>query len=310
MPSWLIKSALQQIIGRLPKSEWWNEQFQKYITKGYYPSRESFGSKLGLCRQHLDHFLKFNPAAESGFKTLELGTGAWPIVPLGLYLYGALEIWTYDLFPVLNRDMLRSTLEFFQEFNGTGELQQTLKSVQPRRLRQLEDLLGEVEKESPDYLLKRLNIRVRIGDARTTALPDQSIDFIFSTVVLEMIDAKTLKGLLAEFRRLASPHTVMSHYVGLGDQYASFDKSITPYNFLKYSKRQWRLLNNPVIPHSRLRLPDYRDLFKQTGWEIVEERNTSGSLADFNKVRLAPEFRKYAVEDLLVLNSCLVARPS
>jgi hypothetical protein len=79
---------------------------------------------------------------------------------------------------------------------------------------------------------------------------------------------------------------------------------------LKYSDGWWRLLNNSVIPQGRLRLPDFRELFKQTGWDIVEEHNISGSLDDLKKIRLAPKFKKYAVEDLLVLFPWLVARPS
>ena len=211
--------------------------------------------------------------------------------------------------PELRRDTLKRTLELYCEFARTGELERILKSVQPQRLLHLKELLGQVEKEPPAAIMQRLNIHVRIGDARSTALPDQSIDLVFSTFVFEHPGADIIKGLLAEFRRVASPQAVMSHYVGIADQYAGFDKSITPYNFLKYSDRWWRLLNNPVIPQNRLRVADYRELIKQTGWEIVEERNTSGSMDDLGKIRLAPEFAKYSTEDLLVLLSWLVARP-
>lgn len=310
MSSWIVKAGLQHIIGWLPRSYWWNGLFQKYVTKGYYPSRESFGRKLSYCRVHLDHYLKFSPVPRSGFKALELGTGSWPIVPLGLYLCGASEIWTYDLLPVLRWDTLRRALELFGEFKREGSLEQILGPVQQDRVLQLEELLGWVKMETPAHLLRRLNIHVHINDARTTPLPDKSVDLIFSTVVLEMISAEILSGLLDEFKRVASPDAIMSHYVGLADQYASFDKSITPYNFLKYSDRGWSLLNNPIIPHSRLRIADYRELFELTGWDIVEERNISGSLDDFKKIRLAEKFRKYSTEDLLVLFSWLVARPS
>jgi hypothetical protein len=307
--SWIIKAALQHIIGWLPRSYWWNGLFQKYVSKSYYPSRESFQSKLGCCRQHLDHYLKFSPAPQSRFKALELGTGPWPIVPLGLYLCGAAEIWTYDLVPVLRSDTLKRTIELFQDFRREGSLERILGKVAQDRFLSLEGLMGQVEAETPAHLLESLNIHVRVSDARTTTLPGKSIDLIFSTVVLEMISPTTLAGLLAEFERVASLNAVMTHYVGLADQYASFDKSITPYNFLKYSDRQWNILGNPIIPHSRLRIPDYRKLLGQTGWDIAEERDVSGSLEDLKTIRLAPKFEKYSVEDLLVLSSWLVARP-
>ena len=309
MPSWMLKAALQHVIGRLPGNYWWNGLFQKYVTKGYFPSRESFEAKLNCCRQHLDYYLKFSPAPRAGFTALELGTGSWPIVPIGLYLCGASDIFTYDLVPVLRRDTLRRTLELFGEFKNEEALGRILRAVQPERLQRLEDVLGRVDEETPAQSLKQLNIHVRIDDARATALPDNSVDLVFSTVVFEHIGAEILKGLLTEFGRIAKPDAVMSHYVGLADQYASFDKSITPFNFLKYSDRQWRVLNNPITPQSRLRMADYRELFRQSGWGIVEERNTSGLMDDLGKIRLAPEFAKYSTQDLLVLFSWLVARP-
>jgi len=309
MPSWILKTALQHVIGRLPRSYWWNGLFQKYVTGGYYPSRKIFEGKLNFCRMHLDHYLKFSSAPEPGFIALELGSGSWPIVPLGLYLCGATEIWAYDVIPVLRRDTLRRTLELYCEFARTGELERILKFVEPQRLLRLKELLELVEKKSPTDILERLNIQLRVGDAGRTALPNKSIDLVVSTVVLEHISSENLGELLAEFRRVASHNAVMSHYIGLSDQYASFDKTITPYNFLKYSDHSWRLFNNPVIPQSRMRLTDYRDLFERTGWHIVEERNTPGSINDLKKVRLAPEFQKYSTEDIISLFSWLVARP-
>lgn len=310
MPSWLIKSALQNVIGRLPGSFWWNMLFQKHVTRGYYPSREAFESKLECCRRHLDHYLKFSPAQRLGFTAFELGTGAWPIVPIGLYLCGASEIHTYDLVPFLNRDLLARTLSLFAEAGKEGVLDRVLKTVQPERLVFIEEALSRVETEAPARLLARMGIHLNIGDARATKLPDGSADLIFSTVVFEHIDADILSGLLKEFRRIASPDAVMSHYVGLADQYASFDKSITPFNFLQFSDRQWRFLNNPIIPQSRLRMADYRKLFNQNGWRIIEERNLVGGLEDLRKIDLAAKFKEHSVEDLRVLFSWMAARPT
>ena len=101
----------------------------------------------------------------------------------------------------------------------------------------------------------------------------------------------------------------MSHYIGLADQYASFDNSITPFNFLNYSEKKWKWYNNPIIPQSRLRISDYRGIFKECGWDIVEERNSLGSIDDLRSIQIAPEFRKYKEEDLLVIYSWIVTRP-
>ena len=309
MSSWLTKAVLQNVIGRLPKSYLWNGLFQKYVTKAYYPSRSTFLAKIKCCRQHLDCYLKFSPSPRSEFKALEIGTGPWPIVPVGLYLRGASDVWTFDLVPLVRQDVLRRTIELFCESKREGVLEQNLGTIKAERVRHLEELLTQVENVAPVQLLSRLNIHMCIGDARSSSLPDKSVDLIFSTVVLELIGPEILRGMFGEFCRVASPDAVMSHYVGLADQYASFDKSITPFNFLKYTDRQWRVFNNPIIPQNRLRLADYREIFRQSRWGIVEERNTSGSMDDLGKIRLAPAFSRYSTEDLLVLFSWLVARP-
>jgi hypothetical protein len=181
--------------------------------------------------------------------------------------------------------------------------------VQEERYNKLRSLLGRIDNETPAQLLERLNIHIRIEDARDTTLPDRSIDLIFSTVAFEMIRADVLGGLLKEFRRLASFDAVMSHYVGLMNQYATFDNSIGPYNFLKYSDRWWKFLNNPIIHQNRLRVPDYRELFRKNGWHITEERHTSGPIDELKKIRIAPKFEHHPVEDLLILFAWFVARP-
>lgn len=309
MSYWMLKAGIQHVIGRLPNSYWWNGLFQKYVTRGYYPSRETFQVKLNSCRQHLEYYHKFSPTPKAEFTAFELGTGAWPIVPLGLYLCGASEICTYDLVPYLRRDNLKRTIELFDEFFHNGELGGILPNLKPKRFFRLKELIDRVENETPDQILKTLNINVKIGDAQTTTMPEKSVDLIFSTVVFEHIDKKNLSRLLDEFKRIASTNSVMTHYIGLADQYANFDKSITPLNFLRYNERWWRLFNNPVNPQSRLRIADYRELFNASGWEIVKESNTVGFPDDLDKIRLAPEFTQYKKEDLLILFSWLVARP-
>jgi hypothetical protein len=308
MPSWILKSALQNIIGWLPKGYWWNGVLQKHVTKGYYPSRKTFEAKLKCCGQHLDHYLKHRPTQRTGFTALELGTGSWPIVPLGLYLCGASEIWTYDLVPVLRSDTLRHTLRLFSELGRDGSLNRILPAIRNERFAHLEELMEDIGEEPPIKGLRRLSIHLRLGDARSTTLPAASIDLIFSTVVLEHISPDVLTGLFDEFKRVGSDGAIMSHFVGLADQYASFDTSITPYNFMRYSDRMWRFLNNSMIPQSRLRIADYRELLQETGWDIVEENNIFGSPDDLKKIRLAQRFRHYSTEDLLVLYSWLVAR--
>ena len=115
-------------------------------------------------------------------------------------------------------------------------------------------------------------------------------------------------GVFAEFHRIGKPGAVILQHVNLKDQYSNFDAAITPFNFLKYSSARWRWLDSPLIPQTRLRISDYRALLVKGGFEIIKEVSASGSSADLEKIRLAPEFQKYTKEDLLVIDTWQVAR--
>ncbi len=284
--------------------------FQTCVTKSLEIDRGGFEQRLEFCRRHLEHFHELQSARRESFTVFELGTGWFPIVPIGLYLCGASEIWTFDIVPLLRNSRMQRTLGFFCEYDQKGELQNHLPRLRPERVAQLREALAAAGSESPQTLLERFNIHAVVRDARATGLSAKSIDLFFSTSVLEHIPREILADIFREFRRLATNNAAMSHRVGLDDQYHYLDRSITPFNFMQYSDRAWKYLDSPLTPHNRLRISDYRALLRETGFEVAKEVNTSGSPKELEKVRLAPEFQNYSTEDLLVLTSWLVARPA
>jgi hypothetical protein len=309
MPSWIVKTAVQRVVSWLPQSHRWNELFQTYITRGLELNPARFEAKLDCCRRHLENYRRFSCTACSDFTVMEIGTGWFPIIPIGLFLCGAKEIWSFDIVPLVRRPHLQQVVRLFSEYASQGRLGRLLPGLRPERvgaLRKLDELV--TQKQSPAATLELLNIHLRVTDARLSGLPDRAIDFIFSNTVLEHIPVQELVGLLTEFRRVGTPSSVMSHYIGLADQFSSFDQSISPFNFLRYTTSAWRWLNNPIIPQNRLRISDYRVLFRDAGHVIVEECNTMGSREELQRIPLAPEFRAYSVDDLLVLYSWIVTR--
>jgi hypothetical protein len=123
------------------------------------------------------------------------------------------------------------------------------------------------------------------------------------------VPARVQESLYAEFGRLASPGAIMIAYISLRDEFSSFDKSLSPFNFLKYSSGAWKWFNSPMIPQTRLRISDYRAALVNSGWQILKELSNGTPPAELERVRLAPEFRKYSREDLLTVDTWLVARP-
>lgn len=308
MSSWLLKTAIQKTFSALPCSNWWNELVQKYITHTLDLEREGeFQNKLEACRQHTSYYQAAAKRSIAGAKIVELGTGWFVIIPIGLFLQGASEIWSWDIVRHLRRDTFKRTLELFIHYEENNLLHEFLPSIKPDRLRRLHEVAAANDRRAPHELLEQFNIHALIGDARRSGLKSQSVDFIFSHQVLEHLTPQQLANIFVEFRRLLKRHGVMCHNIGLADQFASFDSSITPFNYLKYSKRQWKLFDNSIIPQNRLRVPDYRELLEQGGFCVTTEDNLSGAPEDLRSVKLAAEFSRYSFDELLVLYSWIVA---
>jgi hypothetical protein len=116
-----------------------------------------------------------------------------------------------------------------------------------------------------------------------------------------------LRDILRQFRRIAAPGAVMSHWIDLSDHYSHFDPSIGAYNFLAFPAPTWAWLNNDLHYQSRLRAPEYRQLHEEAGWRVVAEDRQSGAPEALREVRLAREFRQFAEADLLVHEMWMVS---
>jgi len=308
MPRWWIKAAIQRGISLLPGRNYWNEWFQEHVTRSVECTASRFESQLKKSRMHLEYYLAHTSGGRSVPRTvLELGTGWHAVFPLAMFLAGAEEIWTWDIERLLTRHRLQQALNHFLSRDRNNRLSELFPQARPERVAQLSAAAAR-DWSDPYALLRQLNVRAMVGDARHSGLPEGTIDLIASTVVLEYISRDVLLGLLCEFRRAAAPHGVMSHEVDMIDQYSFFDSSITPFNFLRFSDRAWRLINNPLIPLNRLRVSDFRECFHEAGFTVVEEVVRRGSPEALASIRLAPRFARYDPSDLLVLSAWFVAK--
>ena len=310
MASWLVKAMVQRGIGALPYPHFWNGLLQDWVTHSTRLTDEVFFENLSNCGLHLANLQRYNSTTLRHFSAFELGTGWFPVVPIGLFLCGAREVWTWDIAPLLKLDRLKDVIARFLELEERQLLKSRLDAL-PERLALLRAVMTgrDSSNSEPTQLLEGLNIHYRIGNATRSRLPPASIDLIVSDVVLEHPSPAQLTEILHEFRRIAAPEAVMSHSIALDDQYSGRDPRITQFNFLRFSDRMWRWINNPIIPLNRLRISDYRRLFSESGFQIVEETSRRGDPAELARVPLAEHFRQYSLEDLLVTYTRLAANP-
>ena len=259
--------------------------------------------------QVLEHLLVAQLSATAAEPlAFELGTGWFPILPVAFHLCGAREIWTTDIESFLRPRQLAQMLDYFAEFHRNGKLAAALPAARADRIEQLLALAPKAATLTPQAWLAELKIHALNQDAQRLPLADASIDWFFSSGVLEYIPEPVLRNILAEFRRLATPGAVMTHRLNLADEYSYFDRNITTLNFLKFDDRRWRWFNSPLIWQSRLRVSDYRRLYREAGFAVVAEHNQSEASAKLDQFTLAPQFKKYAREDLLVIHSFMVGQ--
>ena len=166
-----------------------------------------------------------------------------------------------------------------------------------------------------DELEERFGIRYLAPcDARETGLPDKSVDFVSSTDTCEHIPGDDLGLIFRESRRLLRPGGAFSCRIDLQDHYAYFDRSLSKYNFLRYSDRTWRLVNSPLHYQNRLRSPEYLQLVLRAGFELVVEKPSGPSeagLKELESLPLAPRFRRFPPEELgVTVLSFVATRPA
>jgi hypothetical protein len=309
MSSWLLKTSIQRLISTLPSSHRWNGLLQRYVTKGLTLTvHGQFEAKLMACRRHFEAYQKFSAHPKGEFTAVEIGTGWFPIIPLGLFLCGANRVLTLDIRPLLSGHTVRQTLRCFRQINKAGQLSAFLPAVQPERIALLEKLESQSAPD-PAGCLKAMNIFPVMADLREADLPDESADLVFSNGVLEQVPKHVLQDLFRVFSRITGRASVISHHIGIADEFARLDHSITRFNYMRFSSRAWQWLDSPMITQNRLKSSDYQAICQDAGFEIVDAQEVLGSEHDLDRIKLAAEFSHYSRRDLLVLDLWLIARP-
>ena len=293
-----------QALSALPRGEEAHYVLQRYVARSLPVPDSAFLRKARRAARHLGRFEQHGPRRDlADVVHYEFGAG-WDLIgPLTLWTLGIERQILVDIRPNGRRELVADTVARLEERHD--ELERELGRPLRRpggRVRSLADL-------EPRFGIRYLAPR----DARSTGLPDACVDFVSSTNTLEHVPADDLRPLLRECRRLLRPDGVMSSRIDLHDHFADRDPAISPYNFLRYRERTWRMFNSALLHQNRLRRPDYLEAFATAGLTVVAEEAatpTEADLAALAEVRPAAEFRGYAFEDLGVKGLFLVAQPA
>jgi SAM-dependent methyltransferase len=301
---WLLKAALQKGMSALPAAESANYVFQRHVTRTLPAPDPTFRRKFGRALRHLVAYAEHGPRRAVGEAVFyEFGAG-WDLeIPLAYWCLGVDRQILVDIRPNLRLGLVNETVR---------RLARLLPQLEKEAGRTLRDP-GPADLRAADELEPRFGITyLAPRDARATGLKGGAIDFVSSTNTLEHVPAADMIPVLAECRRLLRPDGAMSSRIDLRDHYAYFDSSLSPYNFLRYGERTWRLFNSALLHQNRLRRPDYLEAFAAADFTVVAEESAvpgDADLAALGRIRPAAEFGGYALEDLGVKGLALVARP-
>ncbi len=304
MTRWILKAAVQKTISVMPYRHRLNYFFQKYVTKGAHLTDELFEDKLTHCGSHVAAFEKY--ARTEKDSSLEIGTGWYPVVPIGLYLSGFSTVVSIDISPLISRDSIIAAINRYSDYSMTGRLSTFLPNVDEARLNNARDLASRNLNSSD--MMSEMGIHLVVGDASSTDFPANSFSLIHSNNTLEHIYPDVLRRIFREFNRTLHPLGVMSHNIDMSDHFAHLDKTITNFNFLKFTDGQWRLIDNSIQPQNRLRISDFERMLGDSGFEVIERRDRVGTVEQLHSIRLSERYSTYPEEELLATHSNLISR--
>jgi ubiquinone/menaquinone biosynthesis C-methylase UbiE len=305
MKKWIQKAIVQKIISFFPFKNKINFFFQKHVTKGVFLSDYYFFDRLQHASSHIKAFKKYSKK-KFPETSLEIGTGWYPVVPICFFLIGTEQIYSVDITFLTSKKRIKKTLNKIVESYEDQVIQDYI-DINSKRYLMLLKLLEDYEKLSLKDILKILNLKYLVEDARKLNIPNNKIDFINSNNTFEHIYSNILKDILLEFKRVLKKEGIMSHFIDMSDHFAHFDKSITIYNFLKYSESQWKLIDNSIQPQNRLRINDYRNIYKDLNIPINEESLREGNMEQLSKLRLNEIYKKSNLEELAVSHCSFIS---
>lgn len=307
MKKWILKAITQKTISYLPFSNRINFFFQKYVTKGVFLTDEYFENKIISFKDHLAYFKKSSAPNFAHQNVLELGTGWYPIVPIAMFLSGFEQVFSIDIEALMTKERQIIAIKKYMEWRKNGKLKTFLPHIDESKWNILKEILKKEETISHAEINQLIRLKPIIVDARKTNFEPNSIDFICSNNTFEHIPKFILKDILIEFSRILKPQGMMSHFIDMSDHFAHFDKTITIYNFLQFTEKQWDMIDNSIQPQNRMRFVDYKKMYKELNIDILHEKIRPYDINMVKNMKIAESFKSYALSDLAISHGYLVS---
>ena len=284
---WKLKAACFRLLDRMPLGEDLYYLLQSKVTKTV-PRVRTMPQTGGGHEVHSAECFAQHGGTLDTARIFEFGAG-WDLFSnLNLYCLGAKDQTTIDVRRLIRTDAINAAIDYLQINPPKGAVRRP-----PRRVRRssLEQDLQEVYGIA--YLAP--------ADARRLQVADNTFDLITTTSVLEHVPSEIIPEILSECFRVLKPNGVMVHTIDYSDHYAHSDGSINNYNYLQFTKDQWKKYNPDIHYQNRMRTNYYLSVFEQAGFSVLSKREWAGDAAELANILIAPDFREFSTPELLVL---------
>ncbi|EKV25911.1 hypothetical protein C882_3396 [Caenispirillum salinarum AK4] len=158
-----------------------------------------------------------------------------------------------------------------------------------------------------DAVLSALNARYLTGGTASMAeIPDASVDFIWSCVVLEHVPREEFDIMAREMRRVLRPGGVMGHSIDLRDHMGG------GLNNLRFPAEAWETarIRDAGLYTNRLGYRDILEAFRNAGFAWKIGKVDRWPAPPLPRARMQPEFRGRSDEDLTIAGFDIVLWPA
>lgn len=224
----------------------------------------------------------------NGFSALELGPGDSVSMALVLRARGAARTCHLDVGPFANHDV--------EIYRNIGRFLESRGLTPP-------DLSAA---RTFDDVLAACNARYETNGLQSLrAIPSASIDYLFSSGVLQSVQRNELEETLCECRRISREDGVGVHSVDLRD---TMGQSL---HHLRFSERVWESdwFRRAGFYTNRLRASELADLCRRCGFAVSLPEVNRWDKLPIPRKRLAPPYHDLGEDELRTATLRMVLRP-